>query len=163
MRPSPRPTPSPRAHVRRGALLAGAAGLAVGAALLAAPAQAATVVATTPTTGLATSDTVTVTVTFDPATEARYSIAQCDKNDVPLGRSCKAAGAVSTTVPASGTVTRTLAVEQLFTNTSFVPGLSPSSPDTDCGSIGPDDCVLVVQTYTAAYVPVSTTYVDLAF
>lgn len=155
--------PSPRASVRRGALLTGAAGLALGASLMAAPAQAATVVATTPTTGLATSDTVTVTVTFDPATEARYSIAQCDKADVPLGRSCKAAGAVSTTVPASGSISRTIAVEQSFDNTSFVPGLASSSPDTDCGSIGPDDCVIVVQTYTAAYVPVSTTYVDIAF
>lgn len=150
-------------HARRAAAALGAVALTAGLALAASPAHAATAVATSPTTGLASSDSVGITITFDTATEVRYSVAQCDANALPVGTDCKRAGAISTRVPASGTASHTVAVEQYFANASFVPGSPSSSPDTSCASVGPDDCVIAVQTYDAAYNPVSTTLIPLEF
>jgi hypothetical protein len=62
------------------------------------------------------------------------------------------------------TTTRTIRVNSTFTNTSFVPGLSPlHGMTTTCDTVGADPCAVVVSWYSSAFASLGFAKADLLF
>jgi len=146
------------------------AGLTVAAPALvlglsSAPAGAAITGLSVSNTAPSDDDLITVSGFVSPG--ATVSIAECN-TDVPVaGTDCNRTAtdrfARVTAHATTGAFSVQIVVDDEFTNASFIPGVSPSTPDTDCDSTaGSEQCSIVVVEY-AANVPVDTEIVDLTF
>jgi hypothetical protein len=99
------------------------------------------------------SDTTGVTITSAPAGATQWTVAECNISSASpanWGRDCNAGTALNF-APIS-TLTRTLTVEDAFTDTSFVPGSAPLFTSTGCdGTGGSDRCAVVVSYYNNSF------------
>ena len=124
-------------------------------ALSAAPSGAVTITSISPSTTVASGTTLTVAGTQDSVDEHYYFVAVCGQS-TPLGRNCDAASAVGPVFPSSGTWHAGPVATKTFTNTSFIPGLSPTAVSTTCKSSAGDStagrvqCHVVVSAYNTS-------------
>lgn len=103
---------------------------------------------TTPTNG----QRLTATVRAPPTGTTRFTVAECNVGTPPAdwGKDCNGTTAVPFTTFVSPSTRVSIVVNSTFTNTSFVPGASPTLPSTVCKNRTPTpnyQCAVVVSWY----------------
>ena len=130
-------------------------------ALSAAPSGAVTITSISPSTTVASGTTLTVAGS-QGANEHYYFVAVCGQS-TPLGSDCDAGSAVGPVFPSGGTWHAGPTATKLFTNTSFIPGVSPTAPSTTCKSSSGDmtagrvQCYVVVSAYNTSGTQIGAT------
>jgi hypothetical protein len=131
--------------------LVACAGLLLALFATAGPAGAGTINSVSPSTNLASTQTVTVTATFASG-DATYAIAECN-TAYANGTACNALTALGSPSPVpsgTGPHTFTLTVNRTFANTDFTGAGGPGGTTTCKAAAGGKQCAVFLSTYDSA-------------